>query len=253
MNEPDIEYVGLMAEAWDALRGDTSTWKDREFFLELIRECGEPVLDVGCGTGRLLLDFRGLGIEADGVDNSAQMLGLCKRKAERLGLTVNIYLQSMSELDLPLRYRTIMVPSSSFQLLLNRAEAERALDAFYRHLEPRGTLVMPISVMDKPYEKLWTVEAPLEDGSIVRRTARAAFDPNRRVESTDDLYEVFRNGKLLRAERYVCDCATLAWTAEEMRHALQAHGFVNLEFLSGYTRKQQVMADEVFTVLAQRA
>jgi hypothetical protein len=63
---------------------------------------------------------------------------------------------------------------------------------------------------------------------------------------------MFRNGKLLRAERYVRDSATLAWTAEEMRHALQAHGFVNLEFLSGYTRKPHVPADEVFTVIAQR-
>jgi SAM-dependent methyltransferase len=83
INEPDIEYVGLMAEAWDARHGDTSTWEDRQLFLELIRACGEPVLDVGCGTGQLLLDFRGLGIEAGGVDNSAQMLALCKRKAEK--------------------------------------------------------------------------------------------------------------------------------------------------------------------------
>jgi cyclopropane fatty-acyl-phospholipid synthase-like methyltransferase len=252
MTESNIEYVGLIAEAWDALRGDTSTWEDRQFYLDLIRERGEPVLDVGCGTGRLLLDFLGLGIDIDGVDNSEPMLALCRRKAERLGLAPNVHLQSMSTLGLSRQYRTIIVPSSSFQLLLDRDEAGQALDAFHRHLEPAGTLAMPIIVMDKASEEAWTAEAPLEDGSTVRRTARAVFDPARRVESTDDLYEVFRDGELIRSERHLRDQATLAWTADELRDALEAHGFADLEFLSGFTREPRVPADEIFTVLARR-
>ena len=253
VNEKDVEYVGLMAEAWDALRGDTSTWEDRQFYLDLIRERGEPVLDVGCGTGRLLLDFLGQGIDVDGIDNSAEMLALCRRKAERLGLAPNIHLQSMSALGLSRRYRTIIVPSSSFQLLLDRDEAGRALDAFHRHLEPGGTLAMPIIVLDKAYDRAWTAEAPLEDGSTVRRTAREAFDPASRVESTDDLYEVFRDGELIRSERHVRDQATLAWSRNELAEALEAHGFADLEFLSGFTRTPHKPADEIFTVLARAA
>ena len=38
---PAYEYHGLMAEAWDLLRGDTSGWEDRPFYLELIRRFGE--------------------------------------------------------------------------------------------------------------------------------------------------------------------------------------------------------------------
>jgi SAM-dependent methyltransferase len=252
VTEHDVEYVGLVAEAWDALRGDTSGWEDRQFFLDLIHERGQPVLDVGCGTGRLLLDYLGQGIDVDGVDNSAPMLGLCRRKAKRLGLTANLYRQSMAELDLPRRYRTIIVPSSSFQLLLDRADAGRALDAFHRQLEPGGTLAMPIIVLDKPTEENWTAEAPLEDGSTVRRTARATFDPLRRIESTDDVYEVFRNGELIRSERHVRDKATLAWTPDELRDALEASGFGQLEFLSGFTREPHKPDDEIFTVLARR-
>lgn len=252
MTEPDVEYVGLMAEAWDALRGDTSDWDDRHFFLELIRERGQPVLDVGCGTGRLLLDYLGEGIDVDGVDNSAEMLALCRRKAERLGLTPNLYLQSMTELDLPRHYRTIIVPSSSFQLVLDRDEAGRTLDAFHRHLEPAGTLALPIIVLAHSYDRSWTAEAPLEDGSTVRRTAREVFDASLRIESTDDLYEVFRDGELVRSERHVRDSATLAWTPQELRAALVAHGFDDLEFLSGFTREPHKPDDEIFTVLARR-
>jgi hypothetical protein len=78
------------------------------------------------------------------------------------------------------------------------------------------------------------------------------FDPVRRIESTDDLYELFRDGELIRSERHVRDDATLAWTTVELRDALEASGFDQLEFLSGFTREPHKPADEIFTVLAHR-
>jgi len=68
VSDQEIEYRGLIAEYWDLLRGDTSKWSSRLFFLEVIRQSGELVLDVACGTGRLLLDYLGEGIDIDGVD-----------------------------------------------------------------------------------------------------------------------------------------------------------------------------------------
>jgi SAM-dependent methyltransferase len=201
----DIEYQGLMAEAWDALRGDTSGWPDRGWFLEVIRRHGEPVLDVGCGTGRLILDLLAQGIDVDGIDNAPDMLGRLHAKAAAAGLDVDgrVHLGRMESLRIPRRYRTIMVPSSSFQLLLEPDEAAEAMRRFFAHLEPGGALAMPFLVMDKPYRERWTKEATLEDGSLVRRTAVESFDPAVGVEETDDLYEVFADGVLVRSERFV--------------------------------------------------
>ena len=56
MPVPEYEYHGMMAQTWDLFRGDTSNWEDRFFFLEIIHESGQPALDVGRGTRRLLLD-----------------------------------------------------------------------------------------------------------------------------------------------------------------------------------------------------
>ena len=103
VEQNDYEYRGLMARSWDLLRGDTSKWQDRTLYLQQIRESGEPALDVGCGTGRLLLDFLGEGIDIDGVDNSPEMLALCREKAEALGLRPTLFEQQMESLDLPSR------------------------------------------------------------------------------------------------------------------------------------------------------
>ena len=116
---PDYEYKGLMAQAWDVLRGDTSSWSDRFFYLEAIAKYGQPVLDVGCGTGRLLLDFLAQGIDVDGVDNSPDMLALCRQRAERMGLKPNLFEQYMEMLNLPRQYRAILVPSRSRLIILS--------------------------------------------------------------------------------------------------------------------------------------
>src|SRR5205814_1707307 len=119
MAQSNYEYRGLHVASWDLFRGDTSNWDDRFFYKDIILKSGQPALDVGCGTGRLVLDYVQQGIDVDGVDNSPEMLAICRRKAEKLGLQPNIYLQSMERLDLPRNYRTIFVPSSTFQLLTN--------------------------------------------------------------------------------------------------------------------------------------
>ena len=69
MSEVNYEYRDLLAKTWDLFREDTSGWPDRFFYREFIAECGEPVLDIGCGTGRLLLDYMQEGVDIDGVDN----------------------------------------------------------------------------------------------------------------------------------------------------------------------------------------
>ena len=120
MTTPNYEYYGLMVKYWDLLRGDTSTWSDRFFYLDVIKKYGQPVLDIGCGAGRLLIDYLSQGIDIDGVDNSPEMIALCRENAEKKGLKPNLYIQSMTELQLPRKYKTILVPSSSMQLYSNR-------------------------------------------------------------------------------------------------------------------------------------
>src|SRR5579864_6487150 len=107
MSAEDYEYRGLIAQAWDLLRGDTSHWEDRPFYRDIIHASGQPALDIGCGTGRLLLDYLADGIDIDGVDCSPEMLEIFRQKAQKRGLHPTLFQQSMEALDLPRSYRTI--------------------------------------------------------------------------------------------------------------------------------------------------
>ena len=169
------EYKGLMAEAWDVLRGDTSNWPDRPFYLALIQKYGQPVLDVGCGTGRLLLDYVQQGIDIDGVDNSPEMLAICRHKAEELGVKPALYEQYVETLELPRKYQTILVPSSSLQLIIAPEAVAQAMHRLKDHLLPGGVLVASIMTLweaGEPLESEWETSAVREaDGAEFRRFA----------------------------------------------------------------------------------
>src|SRR5260221_11729265 len=112
MTTPEYEYHGLMVKYWDLLRGDSSTWEDRFFYLDVIKKYGQPVLDIGCSAGRLILDFLSQGMDIDGVDISPEMISLCKQNAERKGLKHDLDIESMTKLQLRSNYNTIKCPSS---------------------------------------------------------------------------------------------------------------------------------------------
>jgi SAM-dependent methyltransferase len=244
----DYEYRGLVAQAWDLFRGDTSDWDDRHFYLEIIRTEGEPVLDVGCGTGRLLVDYVGLGIDVDGVDVSPEMLALCREKAEALGLAPTLYLQSMEELELPRRYRTILVPSSSFQLVLEPGAARRAMRRLADHLAPGGTLLLPFMRVAGDHE--WTGERTREDGAVVRRRHVSRYDPETQLENTDETYELLVDGEVVAQERHVRAPATRDYTPDQALALLDEAGLTAERVLEGFTQEPYT-GGEIFTVVAR--
>jgi SAM-dependent methyltransferase len=259
MTYPDFEYYGLMAQTWDLLRGDTSNWADRRRYLALIAESGQPVLDVGCGTGRLLLDYRQQGIDIDGMDNSPDMLALLHARAADLGLAVTALQQTMQTLDMPRRYRTILVPSSSFQLLLTPQDAAEAMRRFYAHLLPGGALIMSLyldyldGMPDSPPEWSLTGEKTRpSDGALLRRWSRGWLDPADGLEHTEDCYEVLVEGKVVQDELHRRSPATKFYTQEQARAVYAAAGFERIQFFKEFTAQPAGPGDNLFTALGFR-
>ncbi len=250
------EYRGLKAAAWDLLRGDTSQWPDRVFFREVIARSGQPVLDVGCGTGRLLLDYLADGIDIEGVDNSPEMLALCRAKAAQRQLHPTLYEQAMEMLQLPRTYRTILVPSSSFQLLTEPVAAAAAMARFFAHLVSGGVLVMPfMSVAPPDGQEDWQVtgerERP-EDGTLVRRWTRSTYDPAQQLEHTQDRYQVLRGGAVVYEEHHVRSPATRGYSQEQACRLYEGAGFTDLQLLSGFSWTSATAQEGIFCVHGTR-
>ena len=257
MTEPAFEYWGLIAQTWDLFRGDTSNWSDRFFFREVVRRYGEPVLDVGCGTGRLLLDFLADGVEIVGVDNSRHMLDLCHEKAAAQGLQPQLYEQQMEELDLPRRYQTILVPSSSFQLLTEPALAALAMERFYAHLLRGGVLVMPFMAIwneGDPVETGWVLvrEATFPDGTVARRWFRGWYDLEKMLEHTEDRYELLRDGEVVAEELHRRSPATQGYTLAQAAQLYQDAGFGALEFYRDFTWETAQPDDKVICIVGHK-
>jgi ubiquinone/menaquinone biosynthesis C-methylase UbiE len=250
----EYEYRGLMARLWDAFRGDTTDWPDQVLYRKIARERGGALLDVGCGTGRLLLDLLAHGIDADGVDNSPEMLALCREKAAARGLSPRLYEQPMERLELLRRYRTILVPSSSFQLLTDPNDAAEAMRRFSAHLEPGGMLALPFMEFwrdGQPLSSDWRgpQEAALPDGTLARRWSRSEVDPVTRCETSEDRWEVVRDGVTLASEHHRRSPATLSYTQAEAVRLLEAAGFTDIRLLHEFQETPASPEDRLFTAI----
>ncbi|MGW8224755.1 MAG: class I SAM-dependent methyltransferase [Anaerolineales bacterium] len=258
MADQDYEYRGMLAKTWDLFRGDTSQWPDRFFFRDIINQHGGRVLDVGCGTGRLLLDYMRDGIDIEGVDNSPEMLALCREKANQLGLTPSLYLQSMTTLDLPHPYGIIMVPSSSFQLVTGVEDARQTMDNFFRHLEPGGILIMPFMLFweeGTPLDTGWVEDGEqpgLEEGVIIRRWSRSTYDPENQLEHTETRYETIVAGEITSTEFHSRSPATRWYTQVQARDLYLGAGFSNLQLYSEFSREPADGEDRIFCVVGSK-
>ncbi|HSM23523.1 MAG TPA: methyltransferase domain-containing protein [Anaerolineaceae bacterium] len=256
MELPDYEYKGLIAEAWDILRGDTSNWPDRIFYLDLIKHYGQPVLDVGCGTGRHLLDYMAQGIDMDGVDNSPEMLAICRRKAADMGLSVTLYEQFVEELNILRKYKVILIPSSSIQLIIDPVLARRALQNLYEILLPGGVLaasIMTIWQKGEPLFSEWEKKAvDPKTGCEYRRIARGWYDPESECERTEDIYQLIIEDKIVKEEIHQRDPATRSYTQQQAKQLFSSAGFQNVKLYHEFTQEPVKDSDMLFTVVAQK-
>ncbi len=137
-DEPLVWHYGLMAERWGEAITDAP---EVPFYLREIEARGGPVLDVACGSGRVLLPLLSAGVDVDGCDISQDMLDQCSANGRKLGLTPTLYAQPMDTFDIPRRYRTIYI-CDSFGLAGSRERDLSTLRRCYEHLEEGGALLI---------------------------------------------------------------------------------------------------------------
>lgn len=144
-DDPALFYTGLVADLYDPLVSERARAQDYVSFLE---RSGTPALELGCGSGRPLLELVVLGYDVDGLDASPDMLARCRAAAREQALEVNLYEARMQDFALPRRYRSIFLAGASFTLLTSDADARGALECMRTHLLPGGSVLIPLETVD---------------------------------------------------------------------------------------------------------
>lgn len=137
-NPTQTWHHGLVARWWAEFNEDG---EDIEFFEAAIARSGEPALDAGCGTGRILIPLLHRGVDIDGSDAAADMLRWCTNKLNEQQLTTRLYPQAMHELNTKRTYQTIII-CGAFGLGGSRADDLLGLEKIHACLKPGAMLVM---------------------------------------------------------------------------------------------------------------
>lgn len=241
-------YDTVTAEGYDK-EYPTPIQKEYNFFKGYIQQCQAPALEVGVGTGRLLLPYIKEGLNVEGFDNSLPMLEILRKKAADANLSPVVYEQSMQTLHLPRKYGLIYIPLYSLQYIEKWDDVHKAVQAFYNHLLPGGTLLvtlnMPNIISHKPSLKQdWKCvkDADLENGEHVRVFIRATMDPVEQLTRIDYRHETTRDKKSVETK----NSRSLRWfSSHEIRMILESHGFTEVAVEDGSETSPPIMQNMV--------
>jgi SAM-dependent methyltransferase len=165
VNEP---YDAAVAQAYDTWLPHDADYGDVAIYRPAIARGAGPALELGCGTGRLLLRYVAAGLDVEGIDSSADMLAICAQHATTMGISPTLHCADWTNFDLPRRYNTIYNPSGSFALIDDDDSARRALATWMRHLAPGGRLLISMGIPRDDFAANWEWH--------VRRSATRASD-----------------------------------------------------------------------------
>ena len=126
-------------------------YRDRSdvgFFVAAAQAAGGPVLEVGCGTGRVLLPTARAGVAIVGLDSSPGMLAVCRRRVaaepEPVRSRIELVEADMRDFKLGRRFALVTLPFRPFQHLLNVADQLACLTTIREHLVPGGRLILDL-------------------------------------------------------------------------------------------------------------
>lgn len=242
--------------------------EDIPFYCDLARQADGPVLELGAGTGRVLIPVAEAGVEVVGLDQSPAMLAVAREKVAGLPPDVQARISlaegDMRDFDLgAARFALVYIPFRAFLHMLTVADQLSALAAIRRSLRPGGRLALAffdprldlIAARTTARATTPFIErvTPLLDGARVVQWNAPRYDPLRQVMATEFIYDrLDRDGRLIeRVYRHL----TLRWIYRyEAEHLFIRAGFEVEALYGGFDgRPFESEGDEQVWVLRRPA
>jgi SAM-dependent methyltransferase len=255
---------GLHVETYDAQHDTIPGGDDVSFFRDLARRSDGPVLELGCGTGRVAIPLAEAGLDVVGLDRSAAMLAVATERRRVLPADVRRRIRfvegDMTDFRLPRRFGLVFAAFRVFMALPDEAAQRSALTAIRRHLRPGGLLSIdlfdPRLDMLTPDARVQTerleFEHPRTGNTVSASVERRVNDPLvQRFTMLWRFAEKGSDGSLIREE---FEELTLRWTYRyEMRHLLELSGFEIVSEFSDFSGAPPSYGDEQIWVARRPA
>lgn len=248
MDEPSgTWHYGLIARWWAEF--NKAEPHELDYYRSAIRRFGEPVIDLGCGTGRFLVPLSAEGLDIDGVDISGDMVAAALAQLPK-SRKAQLSVQALHELRLDRRYRTAYM-CGVFGIGGRRDRDREALRRVHQQLEPGGALLI---VHQLPYEgedgwadwlpghragypPPWPESGnrrPTADGDEIELLSRLeAFDPLEQQVVLAMRARLWRDGSVVKEESYTL--RSCVYFAQEIVLMLTDAGFRDVEVEGNYT------------------
>lgn len=213
---------------------------DVAFWLDVARDAGGPVLELACGTGRILLRLLEAGIDADGVDAYPAMIRRAAEKAAARGRAPRLVVAGMTDFTMPRRYTRVICPFNGFAHAESVDDQIRTLRCCREHLEPGGALVLHMSYpgpaywLDPDGEPVLENETPLDGGGRLQLFDTRFKDRVRQCQRSEmEVREIDATGGTVARRRFA---TTQRWVYRyELELLLRLTGFSRWEVHGGFT------------------
>jgi SAM-dependent methyltransferase len=248
------ESYEYTARYYDAAYAELSAQRaDMKFYRDLAVECGGPVLELGCGTGRALLSIAAQGLACTGLDLSPAMLEQFRRKPG--AAAVNLVCAPMESFDLgPQRFRLIFSAFRAFQHLDTPEQQLACLARVRAHLAPGG--LFAFDVFNPKLERMAIDTEPetldlsfTYEGRPVRRYVGATRNRATQLISITMRYVEETGGGAVRES--IVQLSMRWFWRYELEHLLHRAGFTDVKIYGDFDLTPVGRDTPAFVVLAR--
>jgi len=234
--KPTIPSYDAIAEFYDEDMGRNNPGRDIAFYCMYAATAPGPVLELGCGTGRITLPMVQRGATVHGLDASLPMLRELERKARQL-LTgterarLQLYWADMCDMELRERFALILCPFSAFNYVVDEPDRTRMLQNVRAHLDGNGLFILDTFIPH--YEDLllpddhinFDYRRQTEDGMVLEREKTIHKDLTRQINIVNRTYRFWDAGAGLVRQLTTSERIRYYFFSE-LKLLLEHHGFV---------------------------
>lgn len=222
----------LVAETYDAKALLGHTYGDVEYYTRHLRGMTGRILEVGSGTGRILIRLLQAGLDVEGLEYSPDMIRICRAYCDPLGLDPALHLGDMATFVNPEAYQAVIIPAGAISNLSGREATGSALRLCWESLLTGGTFIADLEIpgllTGAQPRKLWRRGDDVWTMEIVHST----FDPALNQMYEYVRYEKWTAGSLVGSELHTF--TTQHWVPEEFAALLREVGFVDVRVTANY-------------------